>query len=207
MMLTPSVPQDGADAYAPNGPEEDEDYDDDVEEDDLRGNGLHGKRRATRGDGLELRRSSRAAAQPNGHRQTSDAWDQWRGERRSTRLGAPPEMQMEGPPPKRARTEESTISDNISIASEGARNTSKDPKSGLLKPSETAVEQVAGKKKSKFWFYAVEPTAGAEALEAPPSSHASSATGDGLMGDESNGDITMDDRDSRPASVEAEDDP
>lgn len=30
-----------------------------------------------------------------------------------------------------------------------------------VKPTEVVVEQVAGKKKSKFWYYAVEPTNGA----------------------------------------------
>lgn len=42
-----------------------------------------------------------------------------------------------------------------------------------VKPTETAVEAIAGKKKSKFWFYAVEPVPGASAPAAsnhPPAS-------------------------------------
>lgn len=160
------------------------------DDEDLRGNGLYGKRKGAQSDNNGLRRSSRATAQ------ATDDWEQWRGERRSTRLGALPEMQMDGPPPKRARTEESTVSDGISVASEGTRAASKTSKPNLLKPTEKAMDQIAGKKKSKFWFYAVEPAQGVEASEAPPSSHASSVTGDG--------DVTMEDQDSRAPSVEAE---
>lgn len=120
------------------------------------------------------RRSSRTAAKlnVNGKREgSSDSWGQWRGERRSSRLGAPPELQLDyEPPPKRARTEESTMSANSADvlshsangASDGTGNGLKIKISGAaaLKPTEIAMEQVAGKKKSKFWVYAVEPIPG-----------------------------------------------
>jgi hypothetical protein len=120
------------------------------------------------------RRSSRTAAKlnVNGKREgSSDSWGQWKGERRSSRLGAPPEIQLDyEPPPKRARTEESTMSTSSADiaspatngASEGAANGLKIKISGAaaLKPTEIAMEQVAGKKKSKFWVYAVEPIPG-----------------------------------------------
>ena len=121
------------------------------------------------------RRSSRTAAKlnMNGKREgSSDSWGQWRGERRSSRLGAPPEVQLDyEPPPKRARTEESTMSaHSVDIpsnptngVSEGAASSLKIKISGAaaLRPTEIAMEQVAGKKKSKFWVYAVEPIPGA----------------------------------------------
>jgi hypothetical protein len=126
------------------------------------------------------RRSSRTAAKlnVNGKREgSSDSWGTWRGERRSSRLGAPPELQLDyEPPPKRARTEESTMSANsvdvdshtTNGASDGAGNGLKIKISGAaaLKPTEIAMEQVAGKRKSKFWVYAVEPIPGA--TQPPP---------------------------------------
>lgn len=163
-------------------------------------NGANGRRAATRGAGMELRRSSRAVTQNNGHRQPSE---EWKGERRSSRLGAPPETQLDGPPPpKRARTEESMVSDGPSVKSEGSR-VSRSVNAALLKPTETAMEQVAGKKKSRYWFYAVEPVSGAAPV--PPSSHASSTTTDGPPAETSNGDHAMEDSASPAPSVEAED--
>ncbi|TFY52540.1 hypothetical protein EVG20_g10507, partial [Dentipellis fragilis] len=116
----------------------------------------------------ERRRSTRAAVvNGNGKRAAADPWSQWRGERRSTRLGAPPETQIDEPRSKRARTEESTIS----VASEDfqpaetSQNKLKVKQTGAaaIKPTEVALEQVRGKKKSKFWYYAVEPIPGAAA--------------------------------------------
>lgn len=120
------------------------------------------------------RRSSRTAAKlnVNGKREgSSDSWGQWRGERRSSRLGAPPEIQLDyEPPPKRARTEESIMSANTAdVPSHATHGTSDGAANGLkikissaaaLKPTEIAMEQVAGKKRSKFWVYAVEPIPG-----------------------------------------------
>lgn len=70
------------------------------------------------------------------------------------------------PPPKRARTEDSVMSTNsveaTSVSTNGAtQNGLKLKASGAaaLKPNEIALEQIAGKKRSKFWVYAVEPVA------------------------------------------------
>lgn len=127
-----------------------------------------GKRRSTRTN------AGSAAASSSGRRSGGgDEWTAWKGERRSSRLGAPPETQMDEPPVKRARTEESTAS-APSVNDSAARNGSREPSApkftatgaAAVKPTETAVEQLAGRKKSKFWFYAVEPIA-------PPAGHQS----------------------------------
>ena len=77
------------------------------------------------------------------------------------RLGAPVDTQLDGPPTKRARTDDSAVSDHSGDAPQtnGTGNNMKIKVNGAaaMKPTETAVEAVAGKKKSKFWFYAVEP--------------------------------------------------
>jgi len=94
-----------------------------------------------------------------------DPWADWRGERRSTRLGAPLDVQVDAPSvTKRARTEESTVSTNsldrhTPADAQGAVGELKVKVNGAaaVKPTETVVEQIAGKKKSKFWVYAVEP--------------------------------------------------
>nr|AKF12273.1 hypothetical protein [Collybia nuda] len=120
------------------------------------------------------RRSSRAATKlnTNGKRESSsESWGHWRGERRSSRLGAPAETQLDIEPPlKRARTEESTSSTHSSEHVAGKTNgKSQNNSNGLkikissaaaLKPTEIALEQIAGKKRSKFWVYAVEPIHG-----------------------------------------------
>ncbi|KAF7303177.1 hypothetical protein MKEN_01281400 [Mycena kentingensis (nom. inval.)] len=118
------------------------------------------------------RRSTRTAVlNANGKREAEDPWANWRGERRSTRLGAPPETQLEQlePQKKRARTEESTVStgsgDHGSTASHGVSPSNgngvklKGSAAAALRPNEVALEQIAGKKKSKFWVYAIEPSA------------------------------------------------
>ncbi|KAF7784080.1 hypothetical protein Agabi119p4_245 [Agaricus bisporus var. burnettii] len=124
------------------------------------------------------RRSARTAVlNANGKREGSSesSWGGWKGERRSTRLGF--QDPFDERPPKRARTEESTTSageslDAISITN-GQVEASNDGKSSAkvkvkatgaaaLKPNEVAMEQIAGKKRSKFWVYAVEPTVAPE---------------------------------------------
>lgn len=134
--------------------------------------GTHGtKRRRIVSDGR--RRSTRTAVvNGNGKREgSSDSWS-WRGERRSSRLGAPLDHQFDVEPPhKRARTEESTTSaTSLEVPiTNGSTSHLKIKVSGAaaLKPTEVAMEEIAGKKRSKFWVYAVEPIPGA-ADPAPP---------------------------------------
>ena len=91
------------------------------------------------------RRSSR-----NGGTKRSDVDPyEWRGERRSSRLGALPPDTESAPPPKRARTGSSPPPDHLTKRETAA----------TVKPNEFVTEAIAGKKKSKFWFYAVEPAA------------------------------------------------
>jgi hypothetical protein len=161
---------------------EDGDYDDRSEDDEFskfradERNGSGSRRGGS--ESLGWRRSARAAAMNANIKRapSADPWVEWRGERRSARLGAPPEVALEGmPPPKRARTEESTVSTH-STDEPGpgpSTGTSMEPQrvgsgfkiringAAAVKPTETVVEQIAGKKKSKFWVYAVEPLAGA----------------------------------------------
>ncbi|RDB29070.1 hypothetical protein Hypma_015794 [Hypsizygus marmoreus] len=160
--------------------QEDEPQDEEFEDDDFLNfrdvpPGTRRRRIASSSDAP--RRSSRAAAKlnVNGKRESSsDSWSHWRGERRSSRLGGP-EVQFDTePPPKRARTEDSTMSGNsadLSSAnpSHGGANGLKLKISGAaaLKPTEIALEQIAGKKKSKFWVYAVEPIPGADPAPQP----------------------------------------
>ncbi|KAJ7619207.1 hypothetical protein DFH06DRAFT_78641 [Mycena polygramma] len=135
------------------------------------------------------RRSTRTAVvNANGKREAAqeESWPQWRGERRSTRLGAHPDMQLDVEPrSKRARTEDSTMStgsvDAASTASHGAKNGGatnglklKTSGAAALKPNEVALEQIAGKRRSKFWVYAVEPIPGAEG----PADDSNPANGD-----------------------------
>lgn len=117
---------------------------------------------------LPGRRSARNAASRS---TAGDNWGEWRGERRSSRLGAPPEIQLDRmqlddidqPPAKRARTEESTasassdfgLSQTGSMRGDSSSTTNK-PSAAAIKPGEIKLEKVQGKKGSKFWFYAVE---------------------------------------------------
>ncbi|KAF7339316.1 hypothetical protein MSAN_02145200 [Mycena sanguinolenta] len=156
--------QDDADEYTY---QEAEAYDDEFDDDFLNFRDESegpSSRRASSSTGR--RRSTRTAVlNANGKREAQeDQWVQWRGERRSTRLGAPPETQLDSEPRnKRARTEESTMStgsvDAASTTSHSAQSGLKLKSSGAaaLKPNEVAMEQIAGKKRSKYWVYAVEP--------------------------------------------------
>ena len=117
------------------------------------------------------RRSTRTSTMnANGKRESSsDSW-LWRSERRSSRLAGGEPLQDIEPPHKRARTEESTTSahsnDPVPPGNHGVSNgvRVKTVGAAALKPTEIALEQIAGKKRSKFWVYAVEPIPGA-----PPS--------------------------------------
>ncbi|KAI0095098.1 hypothetical protein BDY19DRAFT_916277 [Irpex rosettiformis] len=157
----PEIEDDHEDEYRDEG---DDDYDEVMDEDEAGP--------STRASHNARRRSARATVlNNNGNRSGPvDDWGDWRGERRSARLGAPAETQLDGPPPKRARTAESNASSlegasapqkSIKLKSNGA---------AAIKPTETLVESVAGKKKSRFWVYAVEPVAVPEATEDEPSS-------------------------------------
>ena len=105
------------------------------------------------------------------------------------RLGAPVDTQLDGPPTKRARTDDSAVSGHSGDAPQtnGTGNNMKIKVNGAaaMKPTETAVEAVAGKKKSKFWYYAVEPVAGAPAAAPrdPPPTSDSAPQSEGSRGD------------------------
>ncbi|KAG8219505.1 hypothetical protein J3R82DRAFT_451 [Butyriboletus roseoflavus] len=109
------------------------------------------------------RRSTRVT---RGKRGSPDlSLQEWRGERRSSRLGASEDMQLDHPP-KRARTEDSTTSSgSVGLPGSEVAPPEKEQKvrnegAAAIKPNEIPMEQVRGKKKSKFWYYAVEPIAG-----------------------------------------------
>jgi hypothetical protein len=80
--------------------------------------------------------------------------------------------------------------DAASSTSHGAKNGLKLKTSGAaaLKPTEIALEAIAGKKRSKFWVYAVEPIPGAE----PEPGKAESSAGDSHMSETNGHDSDMD---------------
>ncbi|PPQ99551.1 hypothetical protein CVT24_005339 [Panaeolus cyanescens] len=155
---------DGGDEYTYQEDGQDEEYDQES---------LNGGTRRGQGS-LGTRRSARTSTRnSNNKRESSSDSLLWRGERRSTRLGRgePPKDER---PQKRARTEDSVTSDQSSDPSlaKTQANGVKVKTSGAaaLKPTEIAMEQIAGKKRSKFWVYAVEPIpSGPQSMEA--SSH------------------------------------
>ncbi|KAH7908002.1 hypothetical protein BJ138DRAFT_1158667 [Hygrophoropsis aurantiaca] len=157
--------QDDADEYQF---EEENDHDDDqFGEDDFNLRDGSNGRRST---GRVHRRSSRST---KGKRPSPDlAVHEWRGERRSSRLGAV----ESNPPRKRARTEESTASSvslgwaSSSAAPAVSNGSSAKPKvngAAAVKDTEIAMERVRGKKSSRYWFYAVEPVPGAAGAVPP----------------------------------------
>ena len=141
-----------------------DEYKQEEDDDDL--DAGYGKSRGSRrGAATEgTRRSARttSTSKANGKRAVPDDWTRWRGERRSTRLGAPDITQdvATAPEPKRAKTDESSVSAYSDGHSSKGTGPSKDSASAL-KPTEFATEQVNGRKKSKFWYYAIEPVSGA----------------------------------------------
>jgi hypothetical protein len=81
------------------------------------------------------------------------------------------------------------------ISTSAASVLDKSKSAAVLKPTETAVEQLAGKKKNKYWFYAVEPIAnGGAPAPPPPLSSASSGTPTSVPanGDEEDVDMSND---------------
>ena len=109
------------------------------------------------------RRSTRVTRAKRGSPDSSV--HEWRGERRSARLGAPEDMQLDRPQ-KRARTEESMTScgsvgfPGSEVAPPEGEQKVRNQGTATMKPNKVPVEQANGKKKSKFWYYAVEPIAG-----------------------------------------------
>src|SRR6266436_1443013 len=105
------------------------------------------------------RRSTRTAAISNTAKRSvtdTDPLSQWRGERRSARLGAPPEAQLDEPSSKRARTEDtlsvkSGISDmaidssvDLPVAPIEKPVEVKLSSAAAIKATEVAVEQIGG---------------------------------------------------------------
>ncbi|KAF7981102.1 hypothetical protein HWV62_34811 [Athelia sp. TMB] len=182
----------GGDEYAF---QEDEDYDEPMEQDEF----------GQRPGRVAGRRSARnASGRPN----EADNWSQWRGERRSSRLGAPPEMQLdEQPPTKRARTEESTASASSdfgqssgSVRGDSISSTAIKHSAAAIKPGEIPLERVQGKKGSKFWFYAVEPIPGQTGAPAANGASASEANGHSNNGHAANGHVGPPDKDDAEES-------
>ena len=140
-----------------------------------RGVVTEGTRRSTR--------TTTSTSKANGKRIAPDDWTQWRGERRSTRLGAPDTTQdvTIAPEPKRAKTDESSVSAYSDGHSSKGTGPSKES-AAALKATEFATEQVGGRKKSKFWYYAVEPA---------PTANGNSTNGQQPL-HEQNGQITCD---------------
>ncbi|KDR85452.1 hypothetical protein GALMADRAFT_218548 [Galerina marginata CBS 339.88] len=140
----------------------------DRQDDEYEQEHLNGTRRGRAGPTVGTRRSARTSTvNSNGKRDGSSDSGLWRGERRSSRLGGVDSfLEVVEPPRKRARTEESSVSaqstDGVTTETHGVANGVRVKTSGAaaLKPTEIAMEQIAGKKRSKFWVYAVEPIPG-----------------------------------------------
>lgn len=103
---------------------------------------------------------------------------------------------------KRARTEERSVSsapsDSLPLGGTNPQiNGLKTRGAAAVKPNEVIVEQVAGKKRSRFWYYAVEPTS--ETSVASPASVVDSSvsaaalpSATGPMNGYTNGDLNGD---------------
>ncbi|TFY80030.1 hypothetical protein EWM64_g3985 [Hericium alpestre] len=170
--------KDDEDTYHDDGADEGQQDDDEFSDARSGSAGPSGRRGVIT---TERRRSTRAAVvNGNGKRASApDPWTQWRGERRSTRLGAPLDTQIDDPPPKRARTEDSMLSANSeehqSSGSGQAALKVKQTGAAAVRPTEIAMEQVGKRKKSKFWYYAVEPIPGSSAPALPVPSNGTTA--------------------------------
>ncbi|KIY69187.1 hypothetical protein CYLTODRAFT_350049 [Cylindrobasidium torrendii FP15055 ss-10] len=147
-------------------PDEDEDFINDAEDSD----GRPSKRRRKANNGDDLRRSTRATR--NTEKRAASEDDPWadmrEGARRSTRLGNTDTVPTtrSSRPSKRARTVESTASGTSSdVPPADSKNTRaaerkainlKKSGAAALKQGEKAVAAIPGKKKSRFWVYAVD---------------------------------------------------
>ncbi|KAG9314049.1 hypothetical protein JVU11DRAFT_4828 [Chiua virens] len=151
-----------------SGEDDVDEYKDDDQNDDDDTFDQDGFRLETRGRrrGAGIAPQRRSTRVTRGKRGSPDfSVQEWRGERRSSRLGASEDMQLDRSP-KRARTEESTTSSGSfglpsaeTAPAEGEQKV-KNQGAAAIKPNEVPVERVNGRKKSKFWYYAVEPIAG-----------------------------------------------
>ncbi|KAI5898043.1 uncharacterized protein SCHCODRAFT_02610964 [Schizophyllum commune H4-8] len=159
--------QDDEDDYVDREDEvaDDDDFGDEEEE---TGGRRSGRRAVAESSAAGRRRSARTTvngngkANSNGKRTASPDWTQWRGERRSRRLGAPADIAAEFnfPPTKRARTAESEATSEDqggTPQTNGGPIKLKATGAAALRANEQAVEVLPGKKKSRFWVYAVEP--------------------------------------------------
>lgn len=154
MLLTAPILwnfQEGGDDYTYEEDDDDEEQVDQLEEEEFgEPVGRNGERRSGRIKSLRTTNG-------NGKRQI-DTLGEWRGERRSTRLGVATDDVTTN---KRARTEERSVSSAASdiIPTSAISNGSGVQSSGAasVKPNEVIVDTIAGKKKSRFWVYAVEP--------------------------------------------------
>lgn len=124
-----------------------------------------GMRRSSRSSVVNMRK--RASEDTNGR----NKFGGYRGERRSTRLGNAPAIAFDESeqvllPPKRAKSHLSEGSDAVAAPQDTST-----PETGLA-PRLVVIPPPLGKKKSKFWYYAVEPGLGssvsAEATPTPP---------------------------------------
>lgn len=176
LLLTELYDQDDADEYQF---EEDNDYDDEpFDEENLGSSRSYGRRQSR---AAAQRRSTRTT---KGKRTSPDLSPlEWRGERRSARLGASEEIPTDRPS-KRARTEESMTSSTTAgwppaLPADNSDSVSKTKVNGAaaVKPTEIAVEQLGGKKKSKFWFYAVEPVSTPSSVLSPGGTASTSLNG------------------------------
>ncbi|KAG2156646.1 uncharacterized protein EDB93DRAFT_1127686 [Suillus bovinus] len=165
--------------------EEDNDYDDEpFAEDNFGSSRSHGRRQPA----VTAQRRSTRATKTKRLSPDLSAFE-WKGERRSARLGPSEETIVERPS-KRARTEESTMSSTSTgwppvLPAENSNGVSKAKANGAaaVKPTEIAVEQLGGKKKSKFWFYAVEPISAPSDVLPPDGSGSTSLNGHEHDGD------------------------
>jgi hypothetical protein len=134
--------------------EEDEDF---IEPDGSEAGSGMGRRRGT---GVQpQRRSARTAAlNANGKRSaSSDALD-YKGERRSTRLGAQRDLDDDDASTKRARTEDSASVYSMDDETAAVASNEEGQSISAVRPVEV---EVPGKKKSKFYYYVSEPIPGA----------------------------------------------
>lgn len=106
----------------------------------------------------------------NKRESSAESSSQWRGERRSTRLGAPSDMQLDEPPSKRVKTSDKLppTQPDVFMPLNGNHTTlagKTNPGAATLKATEYAVDQLPGKRSSKYWIYAVEPVTGTEQVQ------------------------------------------